>query len=305
MRTSATWCLAFALLCGGCEQPASAPPRPALRFAASDPFFGGPLAEEFARRLTHFDIQMVSTPGSVAVVDALQRRAVDLGIVSAADVYFAARDAHASVVSELRAISLTYVVPIYLIVRPGLSARDLRELRENTFSSGPRTTATWYVAELLLQAFGIDPQKRLVEGTSSDGLLEGTIDAWIATGIPPAEAVSNAVRHGARLVPIEGGRIDDLRGRNPFIRAMSIPAGTYPGQGESLRTVGVDTVLVCRADLEPALVYQLARTMSEALRVVLSSLPEQTLIDPDAAAATPIPLHDGAAMYFREAELAR
>jgi TRAP-type uncharacterized transport system substrate-binding protein len=64
-------------------------------------------------------------------------------------------------------------------------------------------------------------------------------------------------------------------------------------------------VQLCRAELEDDLVYRLTKTLYEG--------PGESVVDPalvpwlDQAvgAATPVPLHPGAARYYRERELAR
>ena len=63
--------------------------------------------------------------------------------------------------------------------------------------------------------------------------------------------------------------------------------------------------LVCRRDLDETLVYDLTRRFFEALPSLSSSQGALRFIDLDQAPATPIPLHDGAARFYRERELLR
>ena len=72
-----------------------------------------------------------------------------------------------------------------------------------------------------------------------------------------------------------------------------------------MHTIGVDTVLVCRVDLAESLAYDVTRAMFEALPRNAAPVPWTTLLDLERAAATPIPLHQGAARYYRERELLR
>ena len=71
------------------------------------------------------------------------------------------------------------------------------------------------------------------------------------------------------------------------------------------RTVAIDNVLICRAELTPDIVYTLARTLFEGLPSIASIHASARQIDPENGASTPIPLHDGAARYYRERELFR
>ena len=91
----------------------------------------------------------------------------------------------------------------------------------------------------------------------------------------------------------------------PFLRPTNIPADTYAGQSSAVRTIGVDTVFLCRSELDDSLVYQLTRQFFESLPKL--SLTQKSLrrMELQQAPASPIPLHEGAARYYREQELLR
>jgi TRAP transporter TAXI family solute receptor len=99
--------------------------------------------------------------------------------------------------------------------------------------------------------------------------------------------------------------VQRLRTEYPFLRPGAIPPGAYPGTSEAVQTMLVDVLLLTRADVDDEIVRQLTGTLFE----VLPDLAEQNeflrLMDPRRAPATPIPLHPGAALYYRERELSR
>jgi TRAP transporter TAXI family solute receptor len=161
---------------------------------------------------------------------------------------------------------------------------------------------------LILKAFGLDASSVRVE---SDGfvqaatrLLTGDLDGMFDNAINQADSVRRATAGGARLVPIEGAPVERLRREYPFLRPTSIPRGLYPGTTTAVHTLGVDGLLVCRQDLDETLVYTLTREFFNVLPT-LSLGAAARLMDLDAAPATPIPLHNGAARYYRERELVR
>jgi TRAP transporter TAXI family solute receptor len=168
---------------------------------------------------------------------------------------------------------------------------------------------TSLVADLTLRAFGIDPKE--VKGELSgitdavEQVADGRFDAMFVNASYPFSLLQPAFERGARLVPITGPALDDLIEQYPFIRAVTIPAGTYPGQAEAVSTIGVNVVLVCGAELDERLVYDLTRTFFEALPQLTAAQSSLRLMDPEQAPATPIPLHEGAARYYRESELFR
>jgi TRAP transporter TAXI family solute receptor len=122
----------------------------------------------------------------------------------------------------------------------------------------------------------------------------------------PAESVRIATAAGARLIPIRGSAIDSLRHNYPFLRLTTIPGGgVYPGHSVTTHTIGVDTVVVCRSDLDEPLVYEFTRRFFDALPSMTSSQRSLRLVDLEQAPDTPIPLHDGAARFYREREIRR
>lgn len=97
--------------------------------------------------------------------------------------------------------------------------------------------------------------------------------------------------------------VERARENHPFFLPLTIPPRTYSSQQTPIETVGVDNVLLCRADLDEELVYRLTKAFFEALPDLAATHPSAGLIDADLAPATAIPLHAGAARYYREREL--
>jgi hypothetical protein len=100
---------------------------------------------------------------------------------------------------------------------------------------------------------------------------------------------------------LTGPAIERLRHDYPFFRSAIVPGGVYRGHPAAVPTIGVDNVLLCRSGLEEALVHDLTRQFFSAL----PSLSMLSFMDLDQSPATPIPLHEGAARYYREWELSR
>ena len=73
----------------------------------------------------------------------------------------------------------------------------------------------------------------------------------------------------------------------------------------TVHTLGVHNVLVGHRDLDEDLVYKLTRRFFEVLPSLVAQQDSLRLVDLQQAPATPIPLHVGAARYYRERELAR
>jgi hypothetical protein len=74
-------------------------------------------------------------------------------------------------------------------------------------------------------------------------------------------------------------------------------------QAKPVDTFGTEYLLVGRQDLPEELAYQLTKEFFDALPEFAATHAEAALIDPELAPTTPIPLHPGAARYYREREI--
>ncbi len=83
-----------------------------------------------------------------------------------------------------------------------------------------------------------------------------------------------------------------------------IPAGTYPGQGADVNTIAQPNFLAVRADTPENDVYMITKTIYENLGF-LNAIHKATkaMALEKAIAGLPMPLHPGAAKYFKEAGL--
>jgi TRAP transporter TAXI family solute receptor len=105
---------------------------------------------------------------------------------------------------------------------------------------------------------------------------------------------------GIRLLPVEPDAVARIRADYPFFKPVVIPTGTYRGLERDLPTVGVDNLLVCRVGLDEELVYQMTRVFFNQLPALVRAHVAARQVSREQGPATPIPLHPGAARYYRE-----
>jgi TRAP transporter TAXI family solute receptor len=121
----------------------------------------------------------------------------------------------------------------------------------------------------------------------------------------PVEAVTSATRSGARLLDIAGRTVEQLRSEYPFFKEETIPGGTYPGVANEIRTVRVDVLLLSREGVDDNLVRRLTSAFFEALPLLAPANDFLHRVDLNRGPATPVPLHVGSALYYREREILR
>jgi hypothetical protein len=140
---------------------------------------------------------------------------------------------------------------------------------------------------------------------AANRVVRGSLDAAFVSAGYPAESVQAATRAGAVLLEVSGPVVDRLRIDYPFLKTTLIPAGTYRSLDRSVHTVGIDTLIACRSSLDETVVYDLTKTFFEVLPALAARVDALRRMDLARAPATPIPLHEGAARYYRERELFR
>lgn len=316
--------LAATLLCGwaaagaiACATPPAAP-APTTRVRLSTGQQGGgfsPLGEQLAIALTGtipgVEVETVQSSGAVSNVEALQAGRADLGLTFSDVAYFAYSGQltpNSKPFERLRAIAVLQVTPVALVVRAGLAVRGLGDLRGRRVGLGPSGSGTVLTANLILAAYGLDSSTVHMETIgfqeATTRLLDGTLDAMFDNAINQSDSLRRAIDSGARLVPIEGVAVDNLRREYPFLKLTVISPAMYPGIVAPVHTIGIDGVLICRSDLDERLVYNLTKQLFASLEG-LSERGALRSMDIDQAPATPIPLHDGAARFYRERELSR
>jgi TRAP transporter TAXI family solute receptor len=272
--------------------------------------FGQALADALEQVSPNMRLQVQTSGGSVANVRAIHDNRADIGLAFADVAYNAfsgQRESGAVPLTELRAIAVIQLTPVQLVARAGSAIRGMSDLRGQRIAVGPADGGTALTARLILQAFAvplssvtIDTRPFLEAGAL---LARGGLDAMFDNAVQPAESAALALRAGARLIPITGAPVDRLRRDYPFIRLTVVPGNMYPGS-LATSTIGIDCLLVCRRTLPEDVVYELTRHLFEAL-ALLSTRAVVDFAGLDQAPATPIPLHDGAARYYREQELLR
>lgn len=268
--------------------------------------------QEYARALPNIDMIPVETTRGPGRLEDLQTGEADL-VINASQAAFLAFSGQLRTSRQrfdrLRAISALGVAPLHLVARADSRIRSVVDLRGRTVSLGIPDGEAYRAAVAVLDAFGVDPEavstNSLPAETAVVEMRAGRIQAMFVVSGYPAEAVREATASGAYLVPIDGPPADRLRARNGFLYPSLVPAGTYAGQTTPIRTLGIQNMLVTRRDLEEPVVYELTKQFFAALPKLSALVSSLRQMDVNRASATSIPLHDGAARYYRERELFR
>jgi TRAP transporter TAXI family solute receptor len=306
--------LIFSLLGVACrEKPSAQPARQALRIAttAFRPLTE-PLATEYRRALPNVDVQTVPAPTSTDVISAIASGTADFGVAFSHDTYAGYWNEKAKTAGkrrEIRAVALLQPLSECLLVRGNSGIHQVQDLNGKVVGIGPKDNSSSILGIQVMEAFGVKPASIKSFASRSDAaaaLTDRTADALFLPGyVYPDDVFWRSVREGAYFVPISGPAVQTMRERNPFIRLTAIPRNTIAGQTSIIPTIGLDMVVVCGLDIDESLVYELTKQLFIAFPRLSGVETSLRFLNFDEASATPIPLHPGAARYFRERELSR
>jgi hypothetical protein len=273
--------------------------------------FAAALAPAYERALPSIDVDVLKSAGSVRTLHSIQAGEADIGFALADVTYVAYRSGLGErplPFDRIRGIAVLELTSLQVVVRSAAGIFNIPALRGRRIGIGPTGSGTALTSGLVLRAYGIEEDELATEelpwNEAARRLVDGTLDAAFVNAAYPAEAVMRAAQGGGTLLEVDGPAVERLRSFYPFFRLTFIPANTYAGQPGPVRTIGVNNLLVARADLDEQLVYEL----TNALFDVFPDLSSERLtlqMDLEQAPATPIPLHEGAARYYRERELTR
>ncbi len=253
-----------------------------------------------------------TSKGSVENVAAIQEKRVESGFVQG-DVAFGAFTGTGVFDGEppmqaLRALASLYRESVHLVARQGSGIAGVADLRGRRVSLDVEGSGTLVVARQVLAAWGLAPTDlRPVHeplGRSLDMMRAGELDAlFLAAGYPTAAVTELTGDSGAGLVAITGSEAVELLERHRFFTPDLIPAGTYPGLHQAVPTVGVAALWLVNAILDEALAYEIVGALwhPSAREALSRGHPKGAAIRLETAlSGVAIPVHPGAARFYRE-----
>jgi TRAP transporter TAXI family solute receptor len=195
---------------------------------------------------------------------------------------------------------------IQIVATKASGIRTVRDLKGKKVVLGPTGSGTEANALQILEIHGLKEAdlgkgERIDAAAASDQLKDGRVDAgFYTTGLGAAAILDPFLTGKVTLVPVEGREAEALIKKYSFYTSVTIPANTYKDQAE-VKTVAVMAMMVARSDLPADLVYGVTRAVFDDLKTLHEAhAAGRNLTLQTALNGMPIPLHPGAARFYKE-----
>jgi TRAP transporter TAXI family solute receptor len=234
-------------------------------------------------------------------LESLNNRSLEATLVSA-DIADAAMHGtgpfkESGAIKDLRAIANLGTVMLQIIVPAESKVMQVKDLSGKKIAIGLEDSDSAVTARFLLKIAGLNERKaKLVTGelgSMAEDLADGRLDAMAVVEPMPNDDIATLMASGHyRLLQAEI-IAKDVPG---YVFADWVPAGKYAGV-DSIRAIGVPTVLVARADLPGSIAGGLLRSLWFA--TAPGGEPRSGALVPTMSRAS-VPWHPSAAEAFRE-----
>jgi uncharacterized protein len=205
---------------------------------------------------------------------------------------------------KLRGIAAIYPNYVQIVASKESGIKTLADLKGKRLSVGAPKSGTELNARAILKGAGMSYSdlakvEYLPFAESVELMKNRQLDATLQSaglGVASLRDLASAV--DTVVIEIPASVIEKVG--LPYVSAV-IPAGTYTGQNADVPTAAVVNYLVTRESLSDDLVYAMTKAIFENLDTLVAAHSAAKAIKLETAlSGMPVPLHPGAAKYFKE-----
>jgi TRAP transporter TAXI family solute receptor len=276
------------------------------------PLYGAAVTEVVNTQDASLDLEPHNTKGSTENIPMLEAGELDIALVQgepAVEALLGIRRTRA----DLKIIAAMYSAPGMFVVRADSPYRVVRDLVGKPVAFGARGSGLVILSRYVLDGIGLDQDKdfgAIYLDRAGDGpamVADGRAAALWGAGIgwPGFTTVAQAAA-GARFIVPDPDDLAKILKKHVFLKPMTVPAGSYPGQTAPIASIGSWSFILARPTLADDVAYRLARALHQGEDMLgrkLAQARETTAANTVAAAPNRELIHPGVIRYLREIKL--
>jgi hypothetical protein len=274
------------------------------------PLYGNAFAEIMNAADPTLSIEPRNTKGSNENIPLLEAGKLDIGLVAGEPAYEAFLGLAGRSKTNVKILTAIYSSPGMFVVRADSPAKTIRDLVGKPVAFGAKGSGLPILSRYILDGLGLKQDedfKSIYLDHAGDGpamVLDGRAAALWGAGIGwPGFTVIAQSPGGAHFIAPDTGEIAQIRAKHSFLKPLTVPANSYPGQTAPIDSVGSWSFVLVRNDLPDDVAYRLARTLHSVEATFCRKLAqacETTAANTVAAAPDIALIHPGVLKYLRE-----
>lgn len=247
-----------------------------------------------------------TTGGPVHNIQLLEGKQLDFGMVTAAPAFegwYGMGWAKGKQHRNVRVIFPMYTTyfQMYALKKSGI--RSIYDLNGKRVGVGPvgGTPATYW--PLVFEVTGIKPA-RVVNAGSADlnsQLKDGLLDAnGQSLGLPWPTITEIETTHEINVFGVPKEAAGEFIIKYPYFAHGTIPAGTYKSSKEDVHTVTIWNFMAVNKEMPDDLAYKAVKATFDRTDILIAAHKSAREVNAKDIVHSTIPLHPGAARYYRE-----
>ena len=260
------------------------------------------------------DIQATAETGnaSVANINLIAKGDIEIAFVQNDISYWAYKGEQMfkQPLKNVRAVASLYPEHIQIIISKNAGITDVASLKGKRVGVGAPGSGTEGDAKAILTLAGVKYDDMKVDfldfGATTSRFKDNQIDAgFVVAGYPTASVMDLALTKDINLLSFSDDFLAKLSKAHPYFVASSIPANTYKGVTTDTKTPAVMAILVTHDKMSDDAIYKFTKAMFDNIADVHASHAKGKEINLKTALdGLTVPLHPGAAKYYKEKGMA-
>jgi TRAP transporter TAXI family solute receptor len=274
------------------------------------PLYGNAFAEIMNAADPTLMIEPRNTKGSNENIPLLESGQIDIGLVAGEPSYEAFMGLGGRPKTAAKILTAMYSSPGMFVVRADSPYKTIRDLVGKPIAFGAKGSGLPILSRYMLDGLGLKQDedfKSIYLDRAGDGpamVLDGRAAALWGAGIGwPGFTTMAQSPGGARFIAPDADEIARIRARHSFLKPLTVPANSYPGQTAPINSMGSWSFILVRANLPDDVAYHLARTLhgiEAKFCEKLAQACETTAANTVAAAPDISLIHPGVLKYLKE-----
>ncbi|MBL8347053.1 MAG: TAXI family TRAP transporter solute-binding subunit [Rubrivivax sp.] len=256
-------------------------------------------------------LALTVTPGAgIANVRGIDEGKAHIGFANSSTTVdgLAGRAPYPKAVTKVCQVANLYPQYFQVVALTDAKVASFADFKGKTLVTQPKGNTAEILTAMVLDANGMNYQslaKVNFQAAYTDAvslLKDGHAQVFTLGTTAPASAVMDlASARDVTLVPVDDKTMAALKKVNPGYNRLIIKAGTYPKQTQDVPAIGYSTHIVAACDMAEETVYRMTKAMAENIDAMSAVVKPITGLTPkDMAVDIGVPLHKGAARYYKE-----